>query len=252
MSDGPLPTTNAPADAAELADLEADSAVEATVEDPTDESIVIEELTKRYGETVALDGITLTVTPGVHGLIGPNGSGKTTLFHVIAGLSNPTAGRIERPPDAVGYSFQEPRFYPELTVRENLSVFRSLDDDPAPVDWIETLLSELRLEPAVDRRAGDLSGGFRKKLDLALAFLSRPTVLLLDEPLADVDEYSRRKILAFFEDYSDDDRTIVVSSHNAAAFEGLYDRITILFDGEIRADGPPDDPDVARYRRFFG
>ncbi len=220
--------------------------------DSDGEAIVIENLTKRYGETVALDGVSLRTRPGVHGLIGPNGSGKTTLFRVIAGLSNPTAGRIERPASSVGYSFQKPRFYPELTVRENLAVFRSLDDDPEPDAWIETLLSELRLEPAAARRAGALSGGFRKKLDLALALLTRPQFLLLDEPLADVDEYSRRKILSFFERYSDADRTIMVSSHNAAAFETLYDRVTILFDGEVRADGAPDDHGVAKYRRYYG
>ncbi|WP_247731063.1 ATP-binding cassette domain-containing protein [Halovivax limisalsi] len=231
--------------------FEADDPIEATADAADGDAIVLEGVTKRYGTTVALADVTLSTEPGIHGLIGPNGSGKTTLFRLIAGLSNPTSGRIDRPA-AVGYSFQEPRFYPELTVRENLAVFRSLDDDPEPRSWVETLCAELRLEPAVHRRAGDVSGGFRKKLDLALALLSRPSVLLLDEPLADVDEFSRRKILDFFADYADDDRTIVVSSHNAAAFEGLYDRVTILLDGELRADGAPDDPRVGKYRRYYG
>lgn len=231
-------------------EFDTDDPIEATV-DADEGAIVLDGVTKRYGKTVALADVTLSTAPGIHGLIGPNGSGKTTLFRLIAGLSNPTAGRIDRP-GAVGYSFQEPRFYPELTVRENLAVFRSLDDDPEPEAWVETLCDALRLEPAIHRRAGDLSGGFRKKLDLALALLSRPTVLLLDEPLADVDEFSRRKILDFFADYADDDRTIVVSSHNADAFEGLYDRVTILLDGELRADGDPDDPRVAKYRRYYG
>ena len=216
-------------------------------------AIVLDGLTKRYGPTVALSDVSVETRPGtVHGLIGPNGSGKTTLFRLIAGLSNPTSGRIERPPGGVGYSFQEPRFFPELTVRENLAVFRSFEADPPPESWTQRLLDELRLEPAVDRRACELSGGFRKKLDLALALLPRPRYLLLDEPLADVDEYSRRTILSFFESYADADRTILVSSHNAAAFEGIYDRVTILVDGEVRADGEPDDERVARYRRHYG
>ena len=222
-------------------------------ESAPDSAIVLEGVTKRYGETTALQAVDLAIHPGTfHGLIGPNGSGKTTLFALIAGLSNPTAGRVERPSGGVGYSFQEPRFFPELTVRENLRVFRSLDDDPEPDEWTETLLTELRLEPAAHRRAGELSGGFKKKLDLALSLLSRPQFLLLDEPLADVDEYSRRRIVDFFDRYCTDDRAILVSSHNAAAFEGRYDRITILVDGEVRADGDPDDPSVTPYRDRYG
>ena len=247
--------TEHPVDVEQIDDVAGEAAREAPAARdalPTS-AIVLDGVTKRYGATTALEAVDLSIRPGTfHGLIGPNGSGKTTLFFLIAGLSNPTAGHVERPPGGVGYSFQEPRFFPELTVRENLSVFRSLDDDPEPADWTETLLTELRLEPAAHRRANELSGGFRKKLDLALALLSRPQFLLLDEPLADVDEYSRRRIVSFFDEYCTDDRAILVSSHNADAFEGRYDRITILVDGEVRADGPPDDPAVTPFRDRYG
>ncbi|WP_290815038.1 ABC transporter ATP-binding protein [Halovivax sp.] len=200
------------------------------------------DVTKRYAAATALEGVTIDIRPGeFHGLVGPNGSGKTTLFRVLAGLTRPTEGRVERRGDpTVGFSFQEPRFYPELTVRENVSVFRRLSGASVDDDWVETLYEELRLEPAVHRRADELSGGFRTKLDLALALLARPQYVLLDEPLADVDEHSRRRIRAFLERYqrAEPDRTVVVSTHNVRAFARSFDRLTVLVDGTVRADEP--------------
>ncbi|MDJ1432477.1 ABC transporter ATP-binding protein [Halostagnicola sp. A-GB9-2] len=226
------------------------------------------DVTKRYGETTALDleGATLAFRPGeFHGLVGPNGSGKTTLFRLLTGLSRPTSGTLERGEATVGYSFQEPRFYPSLTARENLEVFRGFVGDPPPDSWIETLLEELRLEPAAHRRADELSGGFRKKLDLSLALVKRPQFLLLDEPLADVDDHSRRRIRAFLESYqsgtieggrgdesalepNSGDRTVVISTHNVDAFESALDRVTVLVDGTLRADGEPEADVVEQYR----
>ncbi|WP_086009969.1 ABC transporter ATP-binding protein [Natronolimnohabitans innermongolicus] len=218
-----------------------------------DADLALVDVTKRYGETTALETLSLEFRPGTfHGLIGPNGSGKTTLFAMLAGLTRPTSGRIERSSaTTVGYSFQEPRFYPSLTVRENLEIFRGFADDPPPASWLETLLEELRLEPAADRRADELSGGFRKKLDLGLALIKRPQYLLLDEPLADVDDYSRRRIRAFLDDYCEGDRTVVVSTHNVAAFADALDRLTVVVDGDLRYDGAPEDDVVSQYRSLL-
>ena len=215
--------------------------------------LALVDVTKRYGETTALEDLSLAFRPGeFHGLIGPNGSGKTTLFALLAGLVRPSSGRIEREGVAtVGYSFQEPRFYPSLTVRENLEVFRGFVDDPPPASWLETLLEELRLAPAADRRADQLSGGFRKKLDLGIALIKRPQYLLLDEPLADVDDYSRRRIGRFLDDYRENDRTVVVSTHNVGAFADSLDRLSVVVDGHLRFDGAPGDDVVAQYRSLL-
>jgi ABC-2 type transport system ATP-binding protein len=210
----------------------------------------VEDATKRYGEVTALSGVDLVVERGqVHGLVGPNGSGKTTLFHLLSGLARPSSGSVDRP-DAgeVGVGFQQPRFYPDLTVRENLAVFRSFVDDPPPDEWTETLLEELRLAPAAHRPGGDLSGGFRTKLDLALAMLKRPDFLLLDEPLADVDDHSRQRIVSFLEDYCTEERAIVVSTHNVEAFDAIFDRVTVLIDGAVEFDGSAEADALARYR----
>jgi len=206
-------------------------------------------VTKRYGSVTALSDVSLTVSPGrLHGLVGPNGSGKTTLFHVLSGLARPTDGRVVRPDASVGVGFQTPRFYPDLTVRENLRVFRSLAADPPPAEWTETLLDELRLEPAAHRLASDLSGGFRTKLDLALATIKRPTFLLLDEPLSDVDDHSRRRIVSFLGDYPGAARCVVVSTHNVEAFADALERVTVLVDGSVEFDGPSEDDALVQYR----
>jgi len=204
------------------------------------------------GAVVALDGVSLTLERGeFHGLLGPNGSGKTTLFRLIAGLERPTAGTISRPDATVGYSFQRPCFFDDLTVRENLRVFRSLQDDPPAWDWVESLIDGLRLDPAAHRVAGTLSGGFSTKLDLALGLLSRPDVLLLDEPLTDVDDYSRRRIRGFLADYQREDRTILVSTHNVEDFVPVLDRVTVILDGTVRFDGEPAEDALGQYREIL-
>lgn len=215
----------------------------------TGDAFVVEGVEKRYGDVVALSSVDLEIDAGTfHGLVGPNGSGKTTLFHLLSGLARPSSGRIDRPAGDVGVGFQEPRFYPDLTARENLRVFRALVPDPPPESWTETLLSELRLEPAAHRQGRDLSGGFRTKLDLALAMVKRPEFLLLDEPLADVDDHSRRSIVSFLREYVDDGRCVVVSTHNVESFDRVLDRVTVLVDGAVEFDGAADDEALQQYR----
>ena len=213
------------------------------------DGFAVEGVTKHYDGVTALSGVSVDVEVGsFHGLVGPNGSGKTTLFHLLSGLARPTGGRVRRPPVPVGVGFQVPRFYPDLTVRENLSVFRSFAADSPPADWTETLLEELRLDPAAHRKASDLSGGFRTKLDLALAMVKRPTFLLLDEPLTDVDDHSRRRIISFLSTYPGEDRCVVVSTHNVEAFGPAFDRVTVLVDGTVAFDGPAEDDAITQYR----
>jgi ABC-2 type transport system ATP-binding protein len=214
-----------------------------------DAGFAVEGVTKRYDAVTALSDVSVAVSPGsFHGLVGPNGSGKTTLFHLLSGLARPTEGRVDRPEAAVGVGFQTPRFYPDLTVRENLSVFRSFAADPPPAAWTGTLLEALRLEPAAHRTASDLSGGFRTKLDLALAMVKRPRYLLLDEPLTDVDDHSRRRIISFLADYPGERRCVAVSTHSVEAFGAAFDRLTVLVDGEVAFDGPAAEDAVAQYR----
>ncbi len=198
--------------------------------------LVLESVTKRYGDVVGVDDVSVTIGGGqYHALVGPNGSGKTTIVRLLVGLVQPTMGQVSRTAVSVGCGFQRPNFYPDLTVAENLDVFASMVG-PVESTWREQVLDGLRLGPARHRLAGDLSGGFARKLDLALAVLKRPDVLLLDEPLGALDDVSTASVLEFLADFNAAGNTILVSTHNITDFEPWLDRVTIMFDGSIVAD----------------
>lgn len=190
-------------------------------------------VTKTYGPATALRDVSLTFEPGVHALLGPNGAGKTTLFRVVLGLTEPDAGTVSLPAVTVGYGFQEPRFYAGLTVAENLDLFAGLTETTDA--WVETLVEACGLERVLHRPAGDLSAGFAKRLDLAIALVDRPDLVVLDEPFADVDDEHRTRLRAFLEDYATDERFVVVSTHHVDWFAPLLDTVTVLADGEIRS-----------------
>jgi len=196
------------------------------------QALSIEGLRAAYGDVVVLNEIDLEFEFGtVHCLAGPNGAGKSTLLRCLAGLTQPTAGTVQREHITVGYAFQEPSVYPGLSVAENLDVFVSLTG--ADRSWRDSLVERLRLDTVSTRPASELSGGFAKKLDLALALLKEPDVLLLDEPLADIDEAAKRELLELLADYHQPDRIQIVSTHDLDAFSPRADRLTVLFDGEV-------------------
>lgn len=201
--------------------------------------LALEDVTKHYGDVVALDGVSLSVADaGFHCLLGPNGSGKTTMLRLLLGLERPTDGTVQREDVSLGCGFQDPSFYPSLSVRENLTVFAGLlgvEDD----EWRERLVERLRLAPALGRRAGDLSGGYARKLDLALALLDHPDVVLLDEPLGALDDVSRDRLFEVLSTYADAGNAVVVSTHQVDAFAPYLDRVTVVYDGSVRYDGDP-------------
>jgi ABC-2 type transport system ATP-binding protein len=216
--------------------------------------IHISGLRKTYDGTVALDGVDLTIEPAtLHCLVGPNGSGKSTLLRVLLGLTEADAGEIRTPDARFGCGFQQPRLFPTLTVAENLDVFGSLAGGVDPA-WRETVVESLRLETVLDRPARDLSGGFAKKLDLALALLAEPEFLLLDEPLSELDDVSKAHLHTVLTEYRDAGNAVVVATHNLADFRETFDRLTILHEGsvlldEYRADVALDDTES--YDEFY-
>ena len=198
--------------------------------------LAVEDLRQEYGPITALDGVSMAVRPGkIHCLAGPNGSGKTTLFRTLLGLTTPTDGRVRRPETTVGVGFQRPVYYPDLTVEENLDVFGRLMDSPGG-QWRDHVTSVFGLERVGHRRAGALSGGFRKKLDLALAVLKRPRFLLLDEPLSDLDDVTQERLLEFLSEYAKAGNAILVSSHRIEDFASVLDRLIVLEAGQVVLD----------------
>lgn len=210
-------------------------------------SIELDGVTKEYGRVTALDDVSLSVGGGeYHCLLGPNGSGKSTLMRLVLSLAQPTTGTVTVPDAVVGCGFQQPNFYPGLSVRENIDVFASLTgaDD---WDWNQTVVDELRLSRALDRKAGDLSGGFARKLDLALAFMKKPEFMLLDEPLGALDDVSKVRFLEFVGDYAGDGNTVLVSTHQVTEFEPYIDRVTVMHQGNVVFDKPLDAIDLGRH-----
>jgi len=197
---------------------------------------------KEYGDVVAVADLDLTVEgSGLHCLVGPNGSGKTTLFRLLLGLVRPTAGSVSVS-GTVGAGFQRPNVYPDLTVRENLAVFAGMVGAPGG-GWPDRVVEELGLKRALDRPAGDLSGGDTRKLDLALALLKRPDHLLLDEPLAALDDVSKTRLLDFLDAYSEE-AAVLVSTHRVEAVGPYADRLTVLDEGDLLFDRRTPDLDL--------
>lgn len=197
--------------------------------------VTLSGVTKRYGAVTALRDVSAAFGPGrVHAVAGPNGSGKTTLFRVVAGLTRPTSGRVDAGGASVGYAFQKPSVYHDLTVQENLATFAAITG--ADGDWRTELVDRLELGSMVDRRVGALSAGFAKKLDLALALLDRPDVVLLDEPLADVDASTGAALVTLLDEYAGAGRTVLLSTHNVDRFADVIDRLVVLREGRLVED----------------
>ena len=211
-----------------------------------------------YPDAVALDGIDAAIQPGIiTGLVGPDGAGKTTLLRLIAGLLLPTGGTVsvlghDMATDAaavhpsIGYMPQVFGLYEDLSVAENLDLFADLHAMPRDLRTarIARLLQFTGLAPFTTRLAGKLSGGMKQKLGLACALLSRPRLLLLDEPSVGVDPLSRRELWAIVTAMLEEGRAEGMAVIWATAYldeAARCGRILLLHQGKLLADAPPDE-----------
>jgi ABC-2 type transport system ATP-binding protein len=205
-------------------------------------AIRIEDLHKRYGEVVALQGVSLQVQPGeIFGLLGPNGAGKTSTIRCLCTLSQPDGGTIEvcgrsvqHEPKGVrrqlGYVAQEVALDKVLTGRELLQLQAALYHLPRQVarERIEQLLALLGLSEYAHRRTGTYSGGLRKRLDLAAGLLHQPAVLVLDEPTAGLDVESRWVVWDLLRQLRAAGTTVLMASHDLEEIDALADRVAII------------------------
>ena len=216
----------------------------------TDLAVDARSLRKRFGATVALNGMDLQIRAGeIYGLLGPNGSGKTTFIRCVAGLLRPEAGSLTVLGDTaraavsagrVGYMTQTPALYGELSVHENLRFFAALQSVPHADQRIE---EALRMVDLLDRGASvvnTLSGGMRTRVSLAAALLHRPSLLLLDEPTVGVDPLLRQEFWAHFRKLAASGITMLVSSH-VMDEASRCDRLGLIRGGVVLAEGSAND-----------
>ena len=202
-------------------------------------------LTKHYPGVAALTDLTLTVPAGsVYGFLGPNGAGKSTTLKLLAGLARPTSGdaSIAGIPLAaggayrreVGYLAQDPRFYDWMTGRETLRFVASTSADPTARDagWIDQVLGTVGLRDAADRRTKTYSGGMRQRLGIAQALVTRPRVLLLDEPVSALDPIGRREVLDLMAGLKGE-TTVFYSTHILDDVQRVADHVAILDGGRL-------------------
>jgi ABC-2 type transport system ATP-binding protein len=229
--------------------------------------IKTEHLTKHYGPLTAVEDVSFQVGPGeVLGFLGPNGAGKTTTLEMLEGFLAPTSGTarvLDTDPRRgdrrwrarIGLVLQSTSLDAELTVRDTLNVFAGLYPAPRPVDEVLELVD---LVDDAEARVGALSGGQRRRVDVAIGIIGRPEVLFLDEPTTGLDPEARRRGWAAVESLTSTGTTVVLTTHYIDEAEHLANRLILLAAGRIVADTTPEGlrsrggPATIRYRLSDG
>ncbi|MFI7247795.1 ABC transporter ATP-binding protein [Micromonospora chalcea] len=202
-----------------------------------------EQVSRRYGDVLALDRVDLTVRAGeLVGLLGPNGAGKSTLINLLVGLRRPTGGRVElcggdpRAPESrrqLGVTPQETGLPGTLRVGEVVDFVSAHFPDPVPRG---ELLDRFGLADQVRRQTGGLSGGQRRRLAVALAFVGRPRLVVLDEPTTGLDVEARHALWDAIRGFHADGGTVLLSSHYLEEVEALAQRVVVIGHGRVLAD----------------
>jgi ABC-2 type transport system ATP-binding protein len=206
-------------------------------------------LTKFFGDVVALDGVDLDVVAGqIHGVVGPNGAGKTTLLGLLLGLAVADRGSLEilgmpvgralAAPDGVTGFVDGPGLYPSLTARGNLAALAALRGPGARTTGIGDVLEQVGLTDVADDRVRGFSLGMRQRLGLAAALLTKPRLLVLDEPYNGLDPAGKKHVHGVLTQLAADGVTVVLSSHRMDDLEALCSEVTIVATGRVVFTGP--------------
>jgi len=234
--------------------------------EPSELRLEARNLCKRYGERTVVRDVSLNVSPGeVVGLLGPNGAGKTTTFYMVVGVEAPDQGSIQwwgrditnmpmhrRARKGIGYLPQESSVFRGLTVWENLMALAELQPVPreAQVARCEKLMADFHLDKVRGTLGMSLSGGERRRCEMARALVTSPSIMLLDEPFAGVDPKSVMEIQSLIADLKVRGIGVLITDHNVRETLQIADRAYILADGMIMKHGLPheiaEDPDIRR------
>jgi len=217
------------------------------------DAIVMDNLSRNYGDVRAVDGLSLEVPEGqLFGLLGPNGSGKTTIIKVLCGLLKPTGGVAfvggyevgksdGKVKELIGVCPQEPAVYSSLTGRENVELFGDLHSMPKEElrRRADYYLQKLGLAGDARRRVGKYSGGMQRMVSLIMAIIHNPSVAFLDEPTVGMDPQSRHAVWDFVRELKAQGKTVILTTHYMEEAEELCDRVGIIDHGKLIALGAP-------------
>ena len=203
-----------------------------------------EGLHKSYGHRQALRGIDLAIWPGeTVAIIGPNGAGKSTLLDLLLGLRQPDEGKVHynlpEPRRQIGLQLQNAPFFAGFTVLENLRMFAACYGLRCKKAELLVLLERCGLREAAHTNAAHLSGGQQKWLAIAIALVHQPRLLFLDEPAAALDPRARREMRSWIAELAGEGGSVVLTSHDMEEVQQVADRILLLHDGRIVAEGTP-------------
>ncbi len=220
-------------------------------------SLAVRDLWKRFRNREAVKGVSLGIGPGeVVGLLGPNGAGKTTIFYMIVGLIRPDAGTVilngedithlpmhRRARMGLGYLSQEPSVFRKLTVRENILAF--LEETPLSEgereERLRELLAEMRISHVKETMGYSLSGGERRRVEIARSLVISPVFLLLDEPFAGIDPISVADLQQVILGLKERGIGVIITDHNVRDTLTVCDRAYIISEGEILLEGQPEE-----------
>ncbi len=206
----------------------------------TSATLGAEGVSKRFGDREALREVSFAAAAGERlAIIGPNGAGKTTLLSILSGIQEPTAGRVTHAPEVVGWVPQQTAVYTKLSVAENIRLFARLEKVPDVEATVARMLELTSLADRAGDEVGELSGGNRQRVNIAVGLLGDPDVLLLDEPSTALDPRQRELLWDFISSLAHGGTTVFFSTHNVGEAERYADRVLVLADGELLFDGPP-------------
>ncbi|MDA5398365.1 ABC transporter ATP-binding protein [Hoeflea prorocentri] len=216
-------------------------------------ALQVEGLSVQYGQTRVLNGLNLAIRPGeIFGLLGPNGAGKTTLVRTICGRIGPASGQIRIAGQKnskraalrrIGLVPQEIALYPHLTARENLMAFGQLSglSRKSCRDALRFAMKATRLDERADSYIHTLSGGWKRRANIAAALLHRPSLLILDEPTVGVDVDARNALHEVIRDLGRSGLAVLLATHDLDQAQSLCERVGFLRRGTISPSGRPDD-----------
>ena len=214
----------------------------------TDPVLVVQDLTKRYGDIVAVDGVSFSVNRSeVFGILGPNGAGKTTTLEMIETLRTIDSGSVlldgvdvrretQRVKQLIGVQLQSSAFFDKLSLVELLSLFGEMYG--RRVDPL-ALLDEVELRDKAKSYVAQLSGGQKQRFSIAAALVNDPVIIFLDEPTTGLDPQSRRHLWGVIKRIRSEGKTIVLTTHYMEEAEELCDRVAIMDNGKVVANAPP-------------